>query len=335
MATPELQLERPVASWEGAGQTARALLAILHRYSFSFALLLTLVLLATNLVRTPNFGWSDQLANFAPLAIAGMASTPAIISGRGGLDISISPVMILTTGVFAVWLAPHGLGGAVAVPLLLLLGTAIGAVNGLLIVWLRLPPVVVTLAVYFILIGINLTLLTAPVFVHSTWITELSGSWGPFPAALLTIAVPLVVWSVLGLLPYRRTLYAVGSNDATAFSCGVKVGTVRVAAYALGGLFAAVGGFAVLAVTSTASPNLSGTYALQAIAAVALGGTALQGGRGGLIGSALGAASIYLLGNLLISFNVNPSWLQVMYGTMLLLAVVLVGLAARTTRRGT
>jgi ribose transport system permease protein len=125
-------------------------------------------------------------------------------------------------------------------------------------------------------------------------------------------------------------LYSVGSNDTAAFSSGVNVGLVRVVAYSLGGLFAAVGGLAIIAVTSTASAGLSQTYALQAIAAVALGGTSLWGGRGGLIGSVCGAASIYLLGNLLITFNVNPSWLQVMYGSMLLLAVVIVGAASRS-----
>jgi ribose transport system permease protein len=302
----------------------------MSRYSFAFAVVLALVLLAVNLVRSPDFGWTSQLANFAPLALAAIASTPAIISGGGGFDLSISPVMILTTGVYIIWLAPHGAGGAEAVPILLLLGAAIGVVNGLLIVRLRLPPVVVTLATFFILIGVNLRLVEAPTYLSSTWITDLAGSVGGIPGPLFLILPPLIVWALLGLVPYRGMLYAVGSNDAAAFSSGVNVDAVRVAAYSLGGLFAAVGGLAIIAVTSTASAGLSQTYALQGIAAVALGGTSLWGGRGGLIGSVFGATSIYLLGNLLITFNVNPSWLQVMYGTMLLLAVVLVGAASRT-----
>lgn len=309
-------------------------LRFLNRYSFAFALALALVLLIVNLARSPDFGWTSQLANFAPLAVAAMASTPAIISGGGGFDLSISPIMILTTGVYIIWLAPNGAGGAESVPILLALGAAIGMINGLLIVRLRLPPVVVTLATFFILIGVNLRLIESPTFLPSTWMTDLAGSVGPIPGALFIILPPLVVWALLGVIPYRRTLYAVGSNDAAAFSSGVNVGAVRVAAYSLGGLFAAVGGIAVIAVTSTASSGLSQTYALQAIAAVALGGTSLWGGRGGLIGSVFGAASIYLLGNLLITFNVNPSWLQVMYGTMLLVAVVLVGAATRA-RAGT
>jgi ribose transport system permease protein len=318
----------------GGGTEPRQLLTrslrFLNKYSFAFGLSLALLLLIVNLARSPDFGWTNQLANFAPLAIAAMASTPAIISGGGGFDLSISPIMIFTTGVYIIWLAPHGAGGWESVPILLALGGAIGLINGLLIVRLRLPPVVVTLSTFFILIGVNLRLIEAPTFLPSTWMTDLAGSIGPIPGALFLILPPLIVWAALGLIPYRRMLYAVGSNDAAAFSSGVSVGAVRMIAYSLGGLFAAIGGIAVIAVTSTASAGLSQTYALQAIAAVALGGTSLWGGRGGLVGSVFGAASIYLLGNLLITFNVNPSWLQVMYGGMLLLAVVLVGAASRT-----
>jgi ribose transport system permease protein len=311
------------------GHVGYAALRLLNRYSFSFGLLLAAALLIANLIQTQNFGWAEQLGTFAPLAVAAMASTPAIIAGRGGLDLSISPVMILTTGIFIIYLAPHGLGGAVAVPILLLIGAAIGALNGLLIILLRVPPVVVTLSMYFFLIGLNLRVIDQPEYISQTWMSHLAGHVGPIPGGLFTIGAPLLIWAAIGLVPYRKLLYAVGSNDATAFASGVNVGLVRAVAYSLGGLFAAIGGIAVVAVSSTASAGLSSTYALQAIASVVLGGTSLWGGRGGLIGSVFGAASIYLLGNLLVTLNVSPAYLQVMYGVMLLLAVVIVGLATR------
>lgn len=302
---------------------------LLIRYSFSVALGLTLILLAANLAQTSHFGWSAQLADFAPVAIAAMANTPAILSGGGGFDLSISPVMILITGVYIIELAPHGLGGAASVPILLAIGALVGLINGLLIMLLRIPPVVVTLSMYFFLFGLNLKVIALPAYIQSTWITKLSGSAGPVPAAVATIAFPLGVWGILGLLPYRRILLAVGSNDVAAFSSGVPVGTIRVVAYSLGGLFAAVAGIALVAVTQSTTATLSGTYTLEAIAAVALGGTSLWGGRGGLTGSLLGAASIYLLGNLFITLNINPSWLQVVYGLMLVGSVVFLGAATR------
>jgi ribose transport system permease protein len=303
-------------------------LRLVKRYSFGFALLLTIILLIVNLILSPNFGWTSQLADFAPMAIAAMASTPAIISGGGGFDLSISPLMILISGVFVVALAPAGLGGAVAVPILLGIGLGVGLLNGLLIILLRIPPVVVTLGMYFILIGVNLDVIPAPQSVTSTWMSHLAGSIGPIPGALVTLAFPLIIWVALGFIPYRRILFAVGSDDAAAYSAGINVSAVRVAAYGLGGLYAGFGGIAVIAVSLSASAGLSATYTLQAIASVALGGTSLWGGRGGLFGSLLGGASIYLLGTLLITFQVTPSWLQVLYGAMLLGAVVLVSVAA-------
>jgi ribose transport system permease protein len=316
---------------DSAGSAA---LRLLNRYSFGFALLLTLALLATTLIRESNFGWSQQLATFAPMALAAVASTPAIISGGGGFDLSISPLIFFCGEVFIVWLVPNGLGGAEAVPLVLAVGAGIGALNGLLIILLRVPPVVATLAMYFILIGVDYRMVPNPnvggYLLGSSWVHHLRGSVGPIPGALFTLGVPVLIWVALGLIPYRRTLYAVGSNDATAFASGVNVAAVRVAAYSLGGLFAGVGSLAVVGLNNSANPNLSTTYTLLAIASVALGGTSLWGGRGGLIGAMLGAASIYLLGNLLQSLQVDPSYPQVMYGGMLLLAVVLGGLAART-----
>src|SRR5258708_23699541 len=187
-----------------------------------------LVLLLLNLAEGHwRFGWRDQLANFAPLAIAAMASTPAIISGGGGFDLSISPLMFFTGEVFVVGLAPNGLGGAESVPIVLAIGAAVGLVNGLLIIGLRVQPVVVTLSMYFILIGADLTVAPAPQYLTGSWVRHLATSVGPVPGALLTLAFPILVWVGLAPTSYRRTLYAVGSDDATAFASGVDVGALR------------------------------------------------------------------------------------------------------------
>lgn len=311
-----------------------SVLRLLNRYSFAFALILAACLLGANLYQSLSFGLTAQLATFAPMAVASMASTPAIISGNGGFDFSVSPVMILVAGIYVIDLAPHGYGGAEAVPILLAIGAACGTANGLLVTRLRLAPMVVTLATWFFFSGLNVKVIKAPVYGQETWITHLAGSVGPIPGAVFTIGFPLLVWALLGLIPYKRLLLSVGTSDAAAFSSGVNVDLVRVAAYALGGCFAAVGGIAVVALSNSASADLSTSYSLPAIAGVVMGGTSLWGGRGGLIGPLLGAASIYLLSDLLVSANVAPSWLQVMYGAMLLLAVALLGGAQKTAKEG-
>jgi ribose transport system permease protein len=294
-------------------------------YSFGFAALLTVALLITNIATVHGgFGLSDQLANVAPMAIAALASAPSIIGG--GFDLSISPLIALTNCVFIVYLLPHGLGGPASVPIMLGLGLLVGAVSGVLIVALRVQPIVVTLAMYFSLQGIDLIIAPNPASANSTgWVRHLAQNVGPIPGAVFTIGIPLLIWIGLRFVPFRRLLYAVGSNDATAFSSGVSVNTVRIASYALGGLFAGFGGLALSGLVSSADASNGTEYTLTAIAAVVLGGTSLAGGRGGLIGPLLGAFSIYLLQNLLATFSINPAYLQIVYGGILIVAVVLGG----------
>jgi ribose transport system permease protein len=246
-----------------------------------------------------------------------MASTPSIISGRGGFDLTISPLMTFLSIVFVTWMVPNGMGGYQAIPIILLFGAAVGAINGLIIVGLRVPPMVVTLSTYFIIIGIDLKLAPTPVPLQGNWTSDFAGG-----GALLWIAIPVVIWMALRLIPFRSILYLVGSNDATAFSSGVNVSAIRVAAYSLGGLFAGVGGLALTSLVSSGDAGTAASYTLIAIAAVALGGTSLWGGRGGVVGSLIGAACIYLLQSLLNALQINTTWLQVMYGGMLLFAVV-------------
>src|SRR3954452_13217801 len=179
MALPEAQRPPVFGFPVGARGWGGAALRLLNRYSFGFAALLTVALLVTNLVQTHgNFGWSDQLANFAPMALAAMASTPSIISGGGGFDLTISPLMFFTGEIFVVWLAPHGLGGAEAVPIMLAIGLAVGALNGLLIQLLRVPPVVVTLSMYFVLIGADLKIAPQPKYLTSSWVHDLATTVG-------------------------------------------------------------------------------------------------------------------------------------------------------------
>jgi ribose transport system permease protein len=306
--------------------TKQRLTHLAQHYSYAFSAVLMVVVLVATLVKdNGNFGISDQLAIAAPMVLAAMASAPSII-GRG-FDLSISPLLVFTNCVYVVWLAPHGLGGAIAVPIVLGVGLLAGLVTGLTITLLRIQPVVVTLALYFALQGVNLLLAPNPVSLgeQDRWIYHLAGEVGPIPGAVFTIGIPLLIWYGLKRVPFGGLLYAVGSNDAAAFSSGVNVTAVRVASYALGGLFAGFGGLALTALVHSSNASTSTQYALIAIAGVVLGGTSLAGGRGGLIGVCFGAFTIYLLQNLLSSFEVNPAWLQIVYGSILIIAVVIQG----------
>lgn len=307
--------------------------------STRFALILAVILLAVNIGLRPSFGspanWAATVGTFAPFAIAAMASTPAIVSGGGGIDLSIGPLMTMINILFVKWMLPHSLGApVVAIPIMVVLGLLAGTTNGLIIAYLRYPPVITTLSVNFILTGLALEVAPLAVSAPTNWTINLAQSVGPIPGGLITMAVPIAIWLVIKRTPYYRTLFAVGADEVAAYSAGVNVARVRILAYTLGGAFAGVGAIAVTALLQDADPTQASQYTLLAIAAVALGGTTLTGGRGSLRGSILGAASIYLLQNVLTVLNVPATWLSSAYGTLLLVAVIIGALAlARRARR--
>jgi ribose transport system permease protein len=299
-----------------------------------------IVLLVANIVARSSFAawgsWPANLATFAPFALAAMASTPQILSGGGGIDVSVSPLLNLVSVLLVAVLLPHGLGSAiVAIPIVCALGLGVGALNGVMVTVLRYQPVLATLCTVFVLEGVGLKLLAAPRSGSTGWLNHLGDRIGPVPGALVLIAAAALVWYALGRIPYRRALLAVGGDDAAAYAAGVDVTAVRIVAYATGGLFAALGGIALVAATQSGDPTQGIQYALPAIAAVAIGGTSLRGGLGGLGGSLAGAAIIYLIQALLDSLGVSNAWLQLAYGLLLILAIVLSSevLAPRAGRR--
>jgi ribose transport system permease protein len=302
-------------------------------YDLAFPLGLLLIMLIVHLVaQRSGFGLTEQLATAAPLIIAAMASAPAVMGG--GLDLSISPLIFFVNAVFVSWLAPAGLDGAAAIPLMLLVGLAVGTFTGLLVVLLRVDAIVATLAMYFALQGIDLWVAPKPESVDVGWLAHLAGSVGPIPGGLFTIAAPLVIWWALKRTPFPNYLYAIGSNAETAYSSGVDVPKVRVMGYALGGLFAGVAGIALTALVQSTTAANATEYTLPAIAGVTLGGISLAGGRGRLIGAAFGAGALYLLQDLLASLQVNAAYLQLVYGVVLILAVILSGIVSGDRARG-
>lgn len=301
----------------------------LRQHAWLFAAGLAVALLIANILAEPNFGkpsnWPEELATLAPFAIVAMAQTPAILSGNGGIDLSIGPLTILANVILIEWFLPHpGLSSAwLAIPLVICVCAAIGALNGLLVTVLRYQSVIATLCTFFVLAGAIAKIAPTPrSAVHTGWLDHLGDKVGPIPGGVILIAVPLLAWFLLSRTAYHRNLYATGGNDATAFSAGVNVTVTRIVAYALGGAFAGVGGIALTALIQTTQAAGYAQYTLVALAAVALGGTSLAGGRGGMVASLLGACCIYLMQTLLGALSVSSSWLEFVYGALLVIGVV-------------
>ncbi|MHB1835034.1 MAG: ABC transporter permease [Solirubrobacteraceae bacterium] len=303
-------------------------IAPLMRRQSTFAVTLTILLIIVNVIVQPAFAASGQIAptlgTLAPFALAGMASTPAFLAGGGGIDLSIAPLMGFTNILLVTKLLGTPFGTPLlAVPILLVIGALVGALNGVIVTRLRIPPVIATLGMYFVLSGVNLDLVPNPVSASPNWTDNLAGSIGPIPGALISVGVPLLGWVWLRRTAFVESLLAVGDHDATAFSAGMNVDIVRIAAYALGGMIAGAGGIALTGLVQSADSQVWGDYVLVALAAVALGGTNMVGGRGGMFLSLVGAASIFLLENLLTNLHASAYFIQVAYGGVLLIAILL------------
>jgi len=255
-----------------------------------------------------------------------MASVPSVLSGGGGLDLSVGPLLGFVNVAVVGLLVPHGLGSAwLGIPLCLLLGALVGALNGALVAYGRLQPIVVTLGSYLVLAGLSLVVLPQPRGGAPSWAAFLGGGWigGHVAHALLLPAAAFALWAVLRKAGFVRLVSAVGSDERAAYTSGVNVALVRLGAYALGGVFAGLAGMSLTALINSGDPTIGKQYTLMAIAAVALGGNALAGGRGGVLGPLLGAATLFLIQLLLSALQVSSLWIQVVYGAVLLLAICL------------
>ncbi|HLQ19051.1 MAG TPA: ABC transporter permease [Tabrizicola sp.] len=309
-----------------------------NSWTLGLAVLLAALLLLTKLIQ-PDFGASglDSLARAAlPFALATVGMAIVVIAG--GIDLSIAAMMAVASVTGAVLM--DGATDAQSIPIVigvLALGLLMGAINGTLVVVTKVPDIVVTLAMLFVWQGVALLILNAPGGGIAPWLrTLITGSFGPdwLPRAVVFLAVvTAVIW-----LPIRRSklglrLYAIGSDPLAAFRSGVPVGQTRIIAYALCGLFAALGGLSVSMGTGIGEP-IPGPYLLASVAAVVLGGVVLGGGRGGLLGPILAVLILRTVRLDLTLLSVDPNVAAIIEGTIMV-AVVMFGAVLATRGRRT
>ncbi len=262
-----------------------------------------------------------RLAAFLGVVAAGQ--TLVIIGGGEGIDLSVGSV--ITLGAILVYQIANGSDQMVLPALLVALavGAGIGAINGLGITLLRIPPLVMTLGMAGVVQGLilvvtqgKLTGATAPIMV--TLIT--SPLAFEIPGVLLVwLLLGFVMWVLLERTVYGKQLFAIGVNRTTAKLSGVRVPAVLVLTYALSGLLAALGGFVLLGYTQRVFLNLGADYTLPSVAAVVVGGTILAGGQGSYFGTMAGALVLTLLSSLLTTLLLPESVRQIVFGATLLL----------------
>jgi len=295
-----------------------------------FAVALFLAMFTLYVTKHPG-GFSARILNTAAnkgvlLALVAMAQTIPILTA--GLDLSVGMVFVLTNCIASTLVVGSPLETACGVAAVLFAGIICGVINGAIVVFGRLQPIIATIATGAIYYGLALWLRPAPGgTINTDFADAVVGSLpGGIPVSLvLLLGVVVFFW-----LPYKRSVlgraaYAIGSSEQGAFMSGIPVGRAKFLAYLMAGVLASIAGLLLTCITYSGEANtvLGSTYTLNSIAAVVLGGTSLFGGSGGAIGSIFGAFVLRTIGDLLITFDLDPLWQPLYLGVVLLVAVSL------------
>ncbi|CAN7197938.1 ABC transporter permease [Pseudoduganella sp. LjRoot289] len=284
-----------------------------------------LALLAGAALVEPAFLSLDNLAMMAgeSSVLLLLASGQTLVILLGGIDLSMTALAALASVLLALALPGMGAGG---VPAVLALTTAIGLFQGVVHVHGQLPSLVVTLAGGAICAGVALAVghTTIPVTDGYGAVGWLEGSSFGLPHSFLFAMEALTVLAAcLRWLSFGRRVYAAGLNPRAALMSGVRVGRVKMIAFALSGLFSGMAGMALVARTYSGSPTIADSLLLPSIAAVLIGGNAIKGGVGGMGRTLVGVLTITLLRVGTAAVGLDPAYEPIVYGVLIVSAVAL------------
>jgi len=301
--------------------------------------LLFVALLSWQIYLLPRFG-DFQIrtitAGTMPLAFIAMAQAVVVISG--GIDLSVGAKMALANCLAAMWMDGRGFGACLAIAVaVLVISVVVSGLTGLAVIVTGVPDIIVTLAAGFTIAGLALFVIGGPGGGTSIDFQHfVAGGLSDYrPSVLWTIGVLALAWWPLRRSRVGLAISAVGSDRRAAFLSGVAVASTRVKAYALAGFFAGFAGLATTAITGGGDPRAS--YAnintLNSVAAVVLGGVALTGGVGGLLGPVLAALCLTLIPGIMLGLGVDPSNAETARGVIIILVVLVAGLLQSRRRR--
>ncbi len=264
----------------------------------------------------------NLLRQSAPMLIVAVAMTFVITTG--GIDLSVGSTVALVNALAAI-LLQAGIPWPVVILALLGAGAATGAAQGWFVASQGIPAFIVTLAGLSILRGVALLMtqgFSIPIAPDSLFV-QIGRGWLmgiPFPAVIAVISLA-AGFAALNLMQFGRHVVAIGANAEAARRAGVPVKWRLIMCYVLSGLAAAIAGIIIAARLGSGSSNAAVGFELDVIAAVVLGGTSRMGGKGTIIGTALGALTIAVIGNGLILSHVSPFFTQIVTGIIILVAI--------------
>ncbi|MCO5970545.1 ABC transporter permease [Actinoallomurus soli] len=304
--------------------TARPLAALRdNRAAWAFGVLavvwIAAILFAQGFDSVSSFRYLVQTASF--LGIVAIGQTLVVM--MSGIDLSVSGVVALSAVVCAQTAASHGPVAGILVALVL--STLVGVVNAAGITWLRVPPMVMTLATGTIISGALLVYTNgAPKSARVGLLDSLAnGKVAGIPLAfVLWLVIAAAAYWLLHLSRTGRYVFAVGTSEPASRASGVPLTATSFTVYAVCSLLAGVAGLVLLGFTGTSSLTMGNPYQLLSIASVVLGGTSILGGRGHLLGTIAGALLLTLITALLAAWNLSEGIRQVFQGLLIILLLL-------------
>ena len=309
---PELKLEKK----GGLGKD------LLKNREVSIFLILIGMMVISAIV-SPAFRSVGNIANiFNQNAMYGlMAIGMSFVLIGGGMDLSIGSVSALSGMVAALLMRDAGSVG-LGIAAALGIGILFGLINGMIVIYLKLPPFIVTLGTMYIARSICLAMTEAhPVSGFPSWVSKIGIGklWNVIPiAAMIWIAFALIMNWVLKRTKFGQYVYALGGNEKAAWLSGVRINSIRVLTYVLNGLFAGFAGLIVVYRLMIATGDANDGYEMIAIAACVIGGVSMSGGRGSVIGSVFGALIYGLIVNMLQLIGVSGFWQKAVIGAIII-----------------
>jgi ribose transport system permease protein len=298
---------------------------LLHRVTLTFVLVLLLWIVANILL--PGFATFGHIRYMVELAsIMGVAAAgQTLVVIGGGIDLSIASVITFTAIIMPLVSPSWDEVGLIGVAVTLVMALSVGLLNGLGIVFLRVHPLILTLATATILQGMLLLLVggSAISTTNPTVIWLASGTILGLPTTIVTwIIVALVTLILLHRTVFGAWLFAMGTNERATRLSGADVRLATIAAYALSGLFSGVAGVLLLGMNRQGSVGIGEPYLLGSIAAVVLGGTSILGGRGSYLGTIAGSLLLITLTALITVVNMQPGWRSILFGALILVLLL-------------
>jgi len=303
--------------------------ALMARYPALFALILFSLAIVVNFILQPNLFAANTLNSnmrvFLPIIL--LTAGQAIVILGGGIDISVGGIVSIVNTILATRVGLEGSTEAMwqYVAISLLVGALAGAINGFFIAYLRLQPIITTYATSFLYAGFALFILPNPGGGIPASIASLYRNTQPLgiPLAFYIIAIVIVFWMYFRATRYGNFLFAVGGNAQAAYESAVPVNRVIFSTYVISGVMAAFSGIAITMLSGSGNADIGSAMTLNSITGVVIGGTAMSGGIGGVVGPIMGAITLGLIQNI-ISFAGIVTWWE----TFAKAAIIVAALAA-------